>query len=65
MKEENLFFKFEKQEWHLLHLKHDRSTWEDLGHQDRAAQNETVQQENALARVSNLKLIFANVNAME
>ena len=57
MQEEKLVFNVETQEWHhLLHLKHDRSTWEDIGRQGRAAQNETVQQENALARVSNLKL---------
>ena len=38
MRDEKLFFNFEKQERHLLHLQHGRSTWEDLGHQDRAAQ---------------------------
>ena len=40
MKEKKFVFNFEKQVRHLLHLKHDRSTWEDLGHQDSAAQNE-------------------------
>ena len=72
MQEEKLVFNVETQEWHhLLHLKHDRSTWEDIGRQGKSSSKwnssagKCIGSGLKLEAQKKCKFIFANENAME